>query len=216
MTFAPIAVFLRPPRPGTTKTRLTPSLGSIGAAALYEAFVEDVVARCRGAPGLEPELWVAGDLDDPFIRGLCPELRRTRQPDLDLGGRMAAALEAAVRARGRGLVIGTDVPTLPAAHLVAARDALESADLVLGPSADGGYYLVGVRDNVPDVFRGVRYSTRHCLADTLKRARTAGVTVALLPPWYDVDTPQDLRLLRLHVALDPSRARATAARLAEM
>ncbi|RLB57092.1 MAG: hypothetical protein DRJ42_01305 [Deltaproteobacteria bacterium] len=54
------------------------------------------------------------------------------------------------------------------------------------------------------------------LADTLERARAIGVTVALLPPWYDVDTPQDLRLLRLHVALDPSRARVTAARLGEM
>lgn len=209
----PIAVFLRPPDAGVTKTRLSPALGDAGAAALYEAFVEDVLGRCASVPGLRPELWVAGDVDHAFIRAQDSTLRRLRQPDLDLGGRMAQALGAAISQAGRGLIIGTDSPTLPAAHLAAARDLLDTADVVLGPSADGGYYLVGASRRVPDVFTGVRYSTAHCLADTLARARRCAMTVALLPPWYDVDTPQDLRLLRLHLALDPAQAPATAARL---
>jgi len=209
----PLAVFARAPDPGRTKTRLIPALGEAGAAALHRAFIDDTLARCAGAAGFETTLWCAGNPDHPVLARLAAAhgVAREPQPPGDLGARMAGALGAALARAGRGLLIGTDAPTLPVSLLHTAARGLEQAELVLGPAADGGYYLVGVRGAVPPVFEGVPWSSPRVLAATLERARTAGVRTALLPPWYDVDRAQDLRLLRSHLALAPSAAPATAA-----
>jgi rSAM/selenodomain-associated transferase 1 len=207
----PLSLFVRPPIPGTVKTRLIPALGAAGAAELYRAFLTDTLSTCQGVDAISLQLWIAGDVDDPYISGLSSELPRIPQPDIDLGGRMASALSFMIESDGAGLVLGTDAPSMPASHLTAAVKALEAADVVLGPSADGGFYLVGARGSVPAIFDGVRYSTQYALTDTLERAAAASADVALIPPWYDVDTPADLRLLRTQLAIDPSRARATAA-----
>jgi len=210
----PVAVFARAPEAGEVKTRLAPALGPEGAASLYRAFVEDTLHVCRRAEALDVELWVAGDAAHPFWSRVGAGLPRSEQPDdLDLGGRMAAALHALIAHAGRGLVIGTDTPTLPAHHIGAAARALEAADVVLGPSADGGFYLVGARGVVPPIFESVRYSTPFAFSDTVRAARRAGLGVATTAPWYDVDTPSDLAILRAHLAVDPGAAPATAAAL---
>lgn len=212
----PVAIFARPPRPGSTKTRLAPALGEEGAAALYRAFLADTVARCASVDALEPSLWCAGDPDAPELVTLAGTLPRRRQDGGDLGARMAGVLEALVGAAGRALIVGSDAPTLPAGYLRAAAEALErGVDAVLGPTADGGYYLVGARDRVPPLFDGVRWSSPHTLADTLARGRRARVDLRLLPPWYDVDTPRDLRLLRAHLAVAPAAAPRTSEHLAK-
>lgn len=215
MSRTPVAVFARPPRPGVAKTRLVPALGERGAATLYAAFLADVLARCASVPGLGTRVYCADDPEAPELVEVTGDLPRVAQRGDDLGARMARALGELVGSAGRGLIVGSDVPTLPAAHLSAAADALVAgAELVLGPSADGGYCLVGVSGAVPPVFDGVRWSGPHVLADTLARAREAGLRVRLLPPWYDVDTPADLRLLRAHLALAPGAAPRTAQCLA--
>jgi glycosyltransferase A (GT-A) superfamily protein (DUF2064 family) len=144
-----------------------------------------------------------------------------------LGDRMAHALTTGIARCGAALVLGTDVPSLPLRILLAARDALQaptdaepaapglppatsSAPWCLGPAADGGYFLVGARHTAPS-FDGVRMGTRHAVADTLRA--NPGRPVQRLAPWYDVDTSHDLRLLRLHLALDPRAAPASAALL---
>ena len=137
-------------------------------------------------PDLEQTLWAACAADRAYLADLGPT---EVQPTLELGARMSAAMEWGLTRSDRVLVLGSDAPTLPPRLLLAALRALERADVVLGPTADGGYCLVGVRG---------------------ARAREQGRTAALLPPWYDVDTPEDLRLLRLHLALDPGAATATA------
>lgn len=213
----PVAIFAKPPVPGRTKTRLIPALGAQGAAALHGAFVSDTLARCAEVDELAPVLSCADDGDHPALAELASgcAVERTVQPPGDLGARMAATLHDAIARAGRGLVVGTDAPTLPASLLRAAVRALERAELVLGPAADGGYYLVGARGRVPAVFEGVPWSTPRVLAVTLAHAARAGATPALLPPWYDVDTPDDLRLLTAHLALEPGAAPATAQVLAE-
>jgi len=165
------------------------------------------VRRTVDLAGLREELWVAHPDDAPAYDA--PRL----QAGETLGARMSHALADALRRADRALLIGTDAPTLPRGFLARAARALDTAEVVLGPSADGGYYLIGARGSAPDLGGpAIRWSTPHALADT--RARVSGRRVATLPPWYDVDTPEDLRLLRLHLALDPSAAPATAAALA--
>ena len=132
-----VAVFARAPRPGATKTRLIPALGAAGAAALYGAFLEDTLAKLEG---LDARIWAASadDVEALSAHGLPVSL----QPDADLGARMEAAMRAARGTHDAGLVIGTDAPTLPATRLREAIDALTRHDVVIGPSADGGYYLI--------------------------------------------------------------------------
>jgi glycosyltransferase A (GT-A) superfamily protein (DUF2064 family) len=120
---------------------------------------------------------------------------------------MAAAINAELAAGARSVVlIGTDSPTLPASYLQRAAAFLsESTEVVLGPAADGGYYLIGARVPIPTIFAaGMAWGTAQVLPETLRRLRQLadhGTRVALLPFFYDVDTPYDLRLLVGHLRL---------------
>ncbi len=215
-----LAVFARAPVAGQAKTRLIPALGAAGAARLYAAFLADTLetaARVAADGRVAVALWVAGAVDDAALRAVpgTDGLPRRAQPGVSLGARMRAALDAGVAAHGRALVVGGDASLLPAATLHAAAAALDEADLVLVPASDGGYVLVGARAPLPPaVFAEARFSTRHALADTLAGAARAGLRAACVAPWYDVDTPDDLRLLRLHLALAPGAAPHTARALA--
>lgn len=217
-----IALFVRPIVPGRVKTRLVPTLGAEGAARLYAAFVRDTLKVSRGIAGTRLVLWVAGDPRHASFDAIDPRgaMERRPQPDGDLGERIRVALAEGVTRSGAALAVGTDAPTLPAGYLALARESLALADVVLGPAVDGGYTLIGVRASVNEasraaLFRGVRWSTPHAFDDTLRRARAEGLAVAFLPPWYDVDDAQGLRLLRLHLYLRPEAAPETARVLSE-
>ena len=130
----------------------------------------------------------------------------------DLGERMRSVLGALLRAgHPAAIALGTDTPTLPRALLQRAVDLAASGDVdvVLGPSEDGGYYLIGVRDDYPTLFEGVPWSTPAVLDVTLRRADDAGLRSALLPTWFDVDTPDDLARLRAALIDTPHVAPAT-------
>ncbi len=217
MSPTPLAVFVRAPSSGEVKTRLGAALDAEARVALYRAFVSDVLATCREVAEVEPELWVAGDVRDPFVASVASGAPVKAQPsERDLGGRMAAALEDMIARAGRGLIIGSDSPTLPASTLRRAATTLERAEAVIGPSADGGFHLVGARARVPPIFEGIRYSTSFALSDTRAAAARAEVELSHLPPWYDVDTPWDLALLRSHLKVDPGAAPATASQLFQL
>lgn len=206
-----LLIFGRAPVAGQTKTRLAPALGYEGAAALYRAFLRDVLERLGHAP--HAALWVAGDPEHPALRELCPTaLTRLPQPETDLGTRMSVALQRALTNTPRALLIGSDAPTLPAHILAEAVALLGDHDFVLTPSADGGFPLFGARAGAPlagALSSGVRWSTRFALADTQRTLASRG-RVALTSPWYDVDTPADLRLLSAELSLRPARAPHTA------
>ncbi len=208
---AAIGVFARAPIPGETKTRLIPALGAEGAARLHAAFLRDVLTRAvRLAP---VTLFVAGDPNHPTLESVLgdPELATVateRQTGDDLGERMARALQGLRRSADAAYLIGSDVPTLPERLL--RRVTRAARDRVLTPTADGGYALVGGRAEWR--FEGIRWSTATTLAETMDR----NPDVTLTEPWYDVDRPADLDLLRLHLTLDPMAAPATAAALAAM
>lgn len=206
-----LALFARAPLPGRTKTRLIPALGPEGAAALSRAFLHDTLARVAELDA-DATIWAASEEDRA---ALAEELALpiAVQPEGDLGARMEAALRAGLERSGRALILGTDAPTLPIGHLRAALAALDRAEVVLGPAADGGFWALGAR--APLVLGpGVRWSSRHALADTIALVQRAGRTLERIAPWYDVDTSADLALLRAHLALRPGAAPRTAAALA--
>jgi len=218
MELAQLAVFVRPPTAGKVKTRLAALFGERGAAALYQAFVEDTVHLCsrvRAAGRVDVALWSAGPQDDivsEWANRLGVPVRL--QPEGNLGVKLAAAFEEGLRRYERVVIIGSDAPSLPIEQIGAAFDALEEAPMMIGPANDGGYYAVGASHSVQPSFQGVRWSTRHALRDTARaNAQRQIVTIA---PWYDIDEPEDLAVLRAHLSLDPGVAPATARHLAEL
>lgn len=200
-----VAIFAREPIPGKAKTRLAAAIGPEAAAELYAAFVRDTIEHCRAIDAIE--IHVADpDEPHPFLASLgAPLVPQVSDPDL--GVRMAHALRRA------SIVVGTDAPTLRPSIPLAARALLarERAELVLAPAADGGYVLIATDHDASFLAKSsIRWSSEHALADTIRAARSVGRTIALTAPHYDIDTVEDLRLLRAHLGLDPHAAPYTA------
>ncbi|MGB5286129.1 MAG: TIGR04282 family arsenosugar biosynthesis glycosyltransferase [Polyangiales bacterium] len=217
MELAQLAVFVRPPTSGTVKTRLAMRFGEAGAAQLYQAFVEDTVALCarvRAAGRVDLALWAAGP--DPIVSEWAERLGTSPriQPEGDLGVRLSAAFDEGLRRYERVVVIGSDMPTLPIELIGAAFESLEESSLMLGPAHDGGYYAIGASKGVQPGFEGVRWSTENALEDTV--AANAPREPALIPPWYDIDVPEDLAVLRAHLSVDAAVAPATSKCIAEL
>jgi rSAM/selenodomain-associated transferase 1 len=128
------------------------------------------------------------------LRSWLPGARLLPQAGEDLGARMADAFGRAFR-RGatRVALVGTDTPGVTRETVVEALDALDDDDLVLGPAEDGGYYLIALRAERPELFAGIAWGTEAVLASTLARAGDAGLAVRRLKPLRDVDTVSDLR-----------------------
>ena len=187
-----IVVMAKVPLPGQAKTRLVPRLGERGAAHLCAAMTGDVLETVRRT-GLRFKVAVAGPYDHPWVRSL--RLPTEPQAEGDLGARLAHAL------REGGVAIGTDAPTLPAAFL--RRAERSTSDVVLAPSFDGGYVLVGCHD-AAGLFEGVPWSTPRTYEAQVARARALDRSVHTLPFWYDVDEPADLDFLASHLATLPA------------
>ncbi len=194
-----LIIFTRYPQPGATKTRLIPALGAEGAADLQRQLTEKVVAEARQlrrGGGLDIEIRHAGGDAGSMAVWLGNDLRYADQGPGDLGRRMATAFADGFAAgAGAMVLVGSDIPALTEAVLAAAFEALGRADLVLGPAADGGYYLVGLRLPRPELFTGVAWGSAGVCAETLERAATAGLVTVLLEELRDVDRPEDLPLI---------------------
>ncbi|MDR9501672.1 MAG: TIGR04282 family arsenosugar biosynthesis glycosyltransferase [Desulfurivibrionaceae bacterium] len=193
-------IFSRYPRPGAVKTRLIPHLGREGAAELQRRMTEKVVAEAHGLaarrPSLQVELAMAGAGAPEMAAWLGERLRWQQQVGADLGERMAFAIAGACR-RGfqRVVLVGADCPGVTTDILAQAFDALVSKELVLGPSRDGGYYLIGLRSPNPLLFADIAWGSDQVLAQTLAAADQGRGQAALLACLADVDRPEDLDVL---------------------
>lgn len=199
---ARLIVFTRYPVAGRTKTRLIPALGPEGAAALQRRMTECTVAMARQLvreTDITLELRFAGG-DAAAIRAwLAPDIFCLPQGPGNLGARLARAFGNAFAAGAdRVLAIGSDCPAITPAILQQALAALASNELVLGPSHDGGYYLIGLRQHGPRLFEDIPWGSGAVLSRTLARARQMELSVALLDPLADIDRPEDLRFLPGH------------------
>lgn len=207
-----LVIFGKVPEPGRVKTRLAPALGEERAARLYRAFLDDTVRAATRVSAERRELWVAAGTEEPDdLAERYPRVAVRRQPTGDLGAKMAAAFEAAFgEGSRRVLVVGSDHPTLPHEYLQQALDGLEEADLTLGPTADGGYWGLGLRAGTwpaaRSLFRDVPWSTPDVLDATRRRSDRLGLHRLEVGAWYDVDDPDDLGRLRR----DAPEASATA------
>ena len=215
MTWRPtLIVFTREPVPGETKSRLIPRIGARNAAALAHAFTLDALAK---AEALRVPIVIAGSArcdarHAGYFRILAHRFnaRPVDQGEGNLGKRMARALAPLCNAGA--LLIGTDTPSLPSRILAQNVALLRRTRVVLGPSLDGGYYLVGIRGPLPDIFRGIRWGGAQVLAETLRRLKRMRIPYALGPSWYDVDRWSDLMLLAAHLSLHADSASVRASR----
>ena len=206
-----VLLFLKAPEKGGVKTRLARTIGPDAALEMYRSFVLDALSMLKRAgrpviicytPGKAKKAvaeWLSGH--DPFWP----------QTGTDLGERMAAAFARAFSENyGRVLLMGTDIPGLPASLIQEAFDALARHPAVIGPALDGGYYMIGFTKSgfSPGCFQGIDWSTPMVFAQTMERMRLNGVSCHILPEWRDIDDGEDLKDLmsrkedlRLHAPL---------------
>ena len=196
-----LVVLARYPRVGAVKTRLSAAIGAQAAVALYRAFLADISSRFARQPGWTLH-WAYEPVDSPFAAELAGGSPAFPQADGDLGERMASALARVLADGARAAVlIGSDIPHLAPATVAAAFAHLSVPDrLVLVPTQDGGYCLIGA-SSVPPVFVGPRWGEPSVLADTVRLARAAGLEPLLLDGTYDVDDARDLERLRAEIAV---------------
>jgi hypothetical protein len=191
-----LLVVAKQPVPGQTKTRLCPPLSPAQSADLYECFLRDTLDVMRKVPDVQRVLCFLPEDARDYFHQLATDMELTCQYGESLGERLDHLLaEALASGSQRAVVMDSDSPTLPAEYISQAFDLLKDADVVLGPTRDGGYYLIGLKQPQPRLLRQVQMSTPHVLAETLALAETAGLVVSLLPIWYDIDTIADLHQL---------------------
>lgn len=190
-----LIIFAKKPAPGRVKTRLSPPLPPETATELYSCMLRDTISLAGKLPGVTPCIYYQ---DDPgaadFFRGFAPGVDVRPQRGADLGERMANAFRDRFReGDDRVAIIGSDAPDLPGDYVLKGFDLLEGGtDVVFGPSEDGGYYLLAMGKLREELFTGLPWSRPELLRESLERAAVSGISTLLLPPWYDLDTWDDL------------------------
>lgn len=186
-----LALFLKAPRIGTVKTRLASEIGDRRALRLYRVLVARTLAAVREA-GLEVTIWFTPVDAASEMRFWLGDWDFRPQASGDLGARLAAAARAVEPGRG-WIGLGADCPRLGAEHLREASALVEQGELVVGPSEDGGYYLIGGPTPLPDLFSEIPWSTDRVLEETRTRLKLSGARWHELPLLRDVDTAEDAR-----------------------
>jgi len=191
-----IILFVKVPARSQVKTRLAAALGEEAALELYQRFVQDILDTLEqtGIPVMI--CYYPPDNRNAVAGWLGPEQQYLPQEGRDVGERMENAFRQAFnRGFSRVVLIGSDIPDLPAPLIKEALAALPMHDAVIGPARDGGYYLVGFRNDTffPGVFSGIAWSTGTVFRSTMQAFEKAGQRVHELPLWQDVDTIEDLK-----------------------
>ncbi len=202
-----LVLFSRYPQPGKTKTRLIPLLGEVGAANLYRQMLAMTLATADRLMGLRPvsvQMRSTGVSPDA-MRSLCnARIDLCDQGDGDLGKRLQRASEQAFnQGMKRVVMIGSDCPGLNGRRLNEAFDALDHHDLVIGPAADGGYYLLGTTQHHPSLFEAIPWGGSQVSQRTLEEAERLKLSIWTLPSLHDVDTPADLAAWSMAQRLNP-------------
>lgn len=192
-----IVVVAKQPDPGSVKTRLCPPLTPSQAASLAERFLHDSVRLAARSGAGDVAIGFSPAEHRDWFAERFPGVTLLDQGEGDLGARMDRLIHSVLGSGERhAILIGSDSPHISSERLWHAHHALDAhADLVLGPSPDGGYYLIGLTARAPSLFRDMQWSTPGVLKTTLERAAAIGLNVELLPVERDIDTPGDLAWL---------------------
>ena len=199
-----VAIMAKAPRPGKVKTRLCPPLSNEEAAELYRCFLLDKIAQVNVLQKTALIVSYGPPLSKPLFEDLVPShCLLVPQRGADLGARLLSTFIQLFR-QGfeQVMAVDSDTPTLPNAYLEQALDlmARPEIDMVLGPTEDGGYYLIGLRRAHRALFEEMPWSTSHVLPETLRRSEAQGLNVACTASWFDIDTPEDLKRLAASLA----------------
>ncbi len=194
-----LAIMAKAPVAGAVKTRLVPPLSAEQSAEFFRALLLDQFEHLSSVTGAARYLFFAPADAEAALRELGgANYEYLAQSDGDLGARMAQVFVDLWRRGQRNVVlIGSDLPALPLAIIDEAFTRLASGEarVVLGPSQDGGYYLVGMNQPTPEIFAGMSWSHERVLADTLARLDELDVSYRLLPTWFDLDRVEDFQRL---------------------
>lgn len=194
-----LGIFAKWPEPGRVKTRLAQATSPEFAARIADGFLRDALDRLASVAVARWIAFAPAACAAQFRALVNDRYQMTPQGDGDLGARMERFIcERREHGAERIVIVGADSPTLPVAYISDAFRSLRDADVVLGPATDGGYYLIGCRRRLPSIFDGIAWGSSTVLRDTVARLESSW-RVTLLPPWYDVDTLDDLRMLQGHI-----------------
>jgi len=194
-----IIIMAKVPRAGNVKTRLQPFLSIEQCRALAEAFLLDAINKARNACDKLIIAFAPAHEKNYFADLTGENLTLIEQSGADLGEKIFNAFDFAfaVNSKANVLMIGTDSPTFPASFIEQAFENLEAnAEIVLGKSEDGGFYLIGLRKNSPHLFDNIEWSSPLVYEQTTRNIERLKIKLATIPKWYDIDNPNDLRHLR--------------------
>lgn len=197
-----LGVFAKYWRPGLVKTRLAASIGDEESARLHLVFLRTLLRRLQTLGDRKVLVFSPVEQQEEFAAVSGEPWKLRCQGDGDLGERMSRFLADEISAGAdRVLVLGSDSPSLPLPYVAEAFEQLRRVPVVLGPSDDGGYYLIGLANagEIPPIFNDIAWGTPAVWQATVDQLRSAGIEYAELPAWYDVDQLPDL--LRLHEEL---------------
>ncbi len=206
-----ILFFVKYPEAGQVKTRLARVVGAKQAARLYAAFVDDMLSMFRRARAPVAVHFAPREREKAMREWLGPAMPLVVQHGADLGERMNNAF-AQTFSTGvdQAVLVGSDLPDLPAKNMTDAFAALDTHDAVLAPATDGGYYLIGFNREryAPPIFENMAWSTDSVFSRTWSRMHSLGLTCARLSEWPDIDTMDDLNDLRVRLqqSLDHGRS----------
>lgn len=199
-----LVLFAKAPVAGLVKTRLQPFITPENSARLQEALLKDSMFKMSKIDNTEKFVFFGPEEEKNMIEKIIANLpfKLCSQYGMDLGEKMENSFRDLFK-KGflRIIIIGVDSPTLPVEYIARAFDELNKADLVLGPSTDGGYYLIGMKEKVSSVFTSVEWGSENVLLQTEKLIKKHGIKLSLLPVHYDVDTKENLRFLKTHLHL---------------
>lgn len=178
---------------GQVKTRLASSIGPEAASAIYRASLQLLLTRFREFRGRRVLAYWPTERESAFAELVGDDWQLQPQSAGDLGQRMQDYFTSAFQSGAeRVILIGSDSPTMPAHVLDEALEVLDDHTVALGPCDDGGYYLVAGRDDMPNIFSGISWSTRDVWSHTVDRLNSSGCRWHKLPQWHDIDYVEDL------------------------
>ena len=203
-----IQIFCKAPVLGKVKTRLIQEIGAQRALDLYKQMFDRLIADFL-LDTFQAELWISPDKDHAFFEQYA--VAKFQQSGADLGARMSGALRDGLTRHESVILVGTDLPLINKAYVDRAVSSLMNHEVVLGPAEDGGYGLVGVQADTPNMFFNIAWGTERVLAETCDRLNRGGLGYSLLPLIWDVDRPEDLQ--RYSAWLDKSWTKVSKTKL---
>lgn len=190
-------VFVKKPVPGVVKTRLGKTIGDENAARLYRAMAETCIKRFQAIPNTNCTAYFdppeeAQFFSDWFGAGV----EYLPQCGGDLGDRLKHGFSLLLQETPRAIALGSDSPDLPIDYLKQILESLQNHDVAIGPSTDGGYYCIGLKKFIPEVFDAIDWSTERVFEQTAQQCNSLGLAVFVGPEWSDIDVSEDLARLK--------------------